>query len=286
MLMKPGLTLWLLSGMTLGIVTSCNNINRDSEDVSARAATLSADTLRTMQLSELGSVGREENTSLSTDTVPDNSSTALAPPAAGDDSTYIETEVVQIDTIATRTVYDIKRRTIEQVDTVGATKTYEIRKRVLKRTVMLDTLTETVDQEQTVAFQEGDYKVLNEQVREDSAVKVVDYQQSKQQEAKARANTQTPVADPAQQPVPPSTMNRPSQSDSTTQSTTAQPSNPSTQVDSLSRSSTTRPSSPPNSSAPDSSSQVRTSAPSDTTQQPATGTARQDTTRQRSRSGS
>ena len=278
--MKTGLKIWLLSGATLGIVASCDNINRDSEDVSARAATLSADSLKTMKLSEVGSLGEEqvapstadtdEKVALSAnDTVPSSQSGAAAPDASTnkDDNTFTETEVVQVDTIATRIVYDIKRRTIEQVDTVGATKTYEIRKRVLKRTVMLDTLTETEDQEQTVAFQKGDYKVLDEQIKSDSAVEIVDYQKAKQEAAAARTKANTATT----------TSPTPSKRDSTTTSSSA---NQKTQP---SQSSTRQ-------QTEQSPTQARTNpSTTDTNEKKAPaspGTAKQDTTTRRSDSGS
>ena len=257
--MKTGLKIWLLSGVVLGTVASCNNINRDSDDVSTRAATLSADSLETMKLSEVGSLGRDEVVS-STDTVPANegtSTTAMSTSAGEGDNTYTETEVVEIDTIATRIVYDIRRRTIEQVDTVGATKTYEIRKRVLKRTVMVDTLTETEDKEQTVAFEKGDYKVLDEKVETDSAVKIVDYQQEKREAAEARAKS-TPATNS-------SSTSTASQKEPSSQPSASQPASSSTQT------------SPSDSTSNTSSKNVQPSS---------TGTAKQDTTRQRSESGS
>ena len=55
---------------------------------------------------------------------------------------------------------------------------------------MLDTLTETEDREQTVAYQKGDFKVLDEKVETDSVVEIVDYQQAKRKEAQARAKAQ------------------------------------------------------------------------------------------------
>ena len=252
--MKPRLKLWLLSGMTLGVIASCNNINRDSSDMDDQAA-ISTDTLETMKLSEVGSVGANDPVTIVTDTVPDNAEVASS--AKGGDNTYTETEVVQIDTIATRIVYDIKRRTIEQVDTVGATKTYEIRKRVLKRTVMLDTLTETEDKEQTVAFQKGDYKLLDEKVENDSAVKIVDYQQEKREAAEARAKAMQDTT----------TQSSTGQSSAPRESTTPQPS----VVESPPSQARTNPSTPP--------------ATEKRTQNPPTEATPQDTTQERSESG-
>ena len=296
--MKVNHNVWLLSSViTLGALVSCNNINRDSEDVSTRAATLSADTLETMKLSEVGSLGQEETTAepiatLVSDTVPGQTSTT--PPTAttanqGDD-TYTETEVVQIDTVATRIVYDIKRRTIEQVDTVGATKTYEIKKRVLKRTVMVDTLTETEDQEQTVTFQTGDFKVLNEKVETDSAVKIVDYQQEKQEAAQARSQS-APATTPASS-TPQSSDSQNSGSQNSGSQNGGSQSNSSPNSDSKttepSSSSAQSPSEQPSTQPTPSQARTNadTSATSGSTPTVPNGTAKQDTTRQRSESGS
>ena len=302
--MKINHNVWLLSSMiALGASVGCNNINRDSEDVSTRAATLSADTLETMKLSEVGSLGREETTTQETtalvaDTVPGQPSKSTASPATattnqGDD-TYTETEVVQIDTVATRIVYDIKRRTIEQVDPVGASKTYEIKKRVLKRTVMIDTLTETEDQEQTVTFQTGDYKVLDEKVETDSAVEIVDYQQEKKEAAQARSQA-VPVKTPAssnasqnkdsQSSSSPSRASQDSSSQSSTRSTTPSASEPSSSSQSPAGQSSSQPSTQPTPSQARTNSDT-TATPGSTQPAPPNGSAKQDTTRQRSESGS
>ena len=85
-------------------------------------------------------------------------------------NTFTETEVVGIDTIATNVKYDINRKVIEQVDTVGATRTYEIRRRVVKRTVTLDTVVETLDKQQEVEYEQGNYQVAEERQLEDTVV--------------------------------------------------------------------------------------------------------------------
>ena len=293
--MKPGLTVWLLSGAMLGGAVSCNNIARDNEDVSTRAATLSADSLETMKLSELGSLGKEEApiATSASDTVPNNVATPPSASSQSDDQTYTETEVVEIDTVATRIVYDVKRRTIEQVDTVGATKTYEIRKRVLKRTVMVDTLTETEDKEQTVAYETGDYKVLNEQVETDSVVEIVDYQKEKQKAAQARtapSSTTTPAASTAQPSERQSAQPGQSSTQSADTTSTSQSSNSPSTTQGTKRSSTSSQSSTQPADTT-STSRVRTNSSGSTQDTPAqsaspSGTAKQDTTKQRSESGS
>ena len=228
--MKSRLIIALLSGATVGLMTGCGNIERDSKDVSTNAATISADTLETLELSALDA--EREAPAVVADTTP--TVVSNNPTAEGmNDNGYTETEVVQIDTISTRIVYDIRRRTIEQVDTVGATKTYEIRKRILKRTVMLDTLTETEDREQTVAFQKGDFKVLDENVETDSAVEIVDYQQAKREAAQARAKAKSSerqnatAQEPESSESPQETSARkPASQEQPSESTTQQPTQP------------------------------------------------------------
>lgn len=189
--MKAPITSYLTMLTVLLTIASCDNINRESKDVSTNAATLSADTLETMNLTTI-----DEADDDATDAAIVTEADAVEPTAATDDDgrTYTETEVVQIDTISTRIVYDIRRRMIEEVDTVGATKTYEIRKKVLRRTVSLDTLTETNDEERTVAYQKGDYEVLDEKVETDTAVEVLDYAEAKREAAKERAKVATTPA--------------------------------------------------------------------------------------------
>ncbi len=182
--MKAQLTSFVTAIAVLLTAASCDNINRESKDVSTNAATLSADTLETMNLTTI-----DDDAAL----VADNEEAVAEPVTASADSsrTFTETEVVQIDTISTRIVYDIRRRMIEEVDTVGATKTYEIRKKVLRRTVSLDTLTETNDEERKVAYQKGNYQVLDEKVETDTAVEVLDYAEAKREAAKERARATT-----------------------------------------------------------------------------------------------
>ena len=235
--MKSRMTIGLLSGMTLLALGSCNNIERDRKDVGTPAAVsmdgeeMSSEELEATQLTVL-----DANDQAQEDTVI-NPNTAVQSP----EETFTETEVVRIDTISTRIVYDVRRRTIEEVDTVGATKTYEIKKTVLKRTVMLDTLTQTEDEQQTVAFQKGDFKKLDEQVESDTAVEIIDYQSSKQQPASTQssaseqnssANNSSDTTEPTQSDQARETQSNATQSDEAqpneTQSSAGTQSEPST----------------------------------------------------------
>ncbi len=94
-------------------------------------------------------------------------------------NTYTETEVVKVDTIGSEVVYDVNRRTIEQVDTIGATTIYQVKRTVIKRTVQVDTVTETVDEEQNVAFAKGDYKKVDEKVEKDSVTKQMSVEEAR-----------------------------------------------------------------------------------------------------------
>ena len=184
--MKAQLTSYVTMIAMLLTIASCDNINRESKDVSTNAATLSADTLETMNLTTI-----DEDDDADVAVVQETDTVQSAEASSDGNRTFTETEVVQIDTVSTRIVYDIRRRMIEEVDTVGATKTYEIRRKVLRRTVSLDTLTETNDEERTVAYQKGDFKVLDEQVETDTAVEVLDYAEAKQEAARERAKAAT-----------------------------------------------------------------------------------------------
>jgi hypothetical protein len=209
--MKAQLTSYVTVMTLLLGMASCENVNRESKDVSTNAATLSADSLETMSLTPI-----DEDDNL----VAEGEEVVVEPTVnqTDDDRTYTETEVVQIDTISTRIVYDIRRRMIEEVDTVGATKTYEIRRKVLRRTVMLDTLTETKDEERTVAYQKGNYQVLDEKVETDTAVEVLDYAEAKREAAKERARATTQAG--ATEPNPTTATVRDNSSTQTTQSDT------------------------------------------------------------------
>lgn len=248
--MKLRSTLGLLSGMAL-LATGCNNIDRDRPDVSTTAATMSTDTLETTELSVIDT---EENL-LREDTIINPSEPAVAQEP---DETYTETEIVQVDTVSTRIVYDVRRRTIEEVDTVGATMTYEVRKKVLKRTVMIDTLTETEDEEQTVAYQKGNFEKLDEQVETDTIVEIIGYQEAKQKAAQARVKAASQQPEPQQpaarqQPAPRQEVTNPSnQPTSSPTEPTSAPNQPDSEatVNSPNQdqgaSSTTQPTSTPN----------------------------------------
>ncbi len=199
--MKVQRTLAFLLSVSLVGGMACNQVERGKKDVSTAAASMITNDDEAPLLSDGLSTSLQEDTVIR----PTASAGAQNP-----DDTYTETEVVRIDTVSTRIVYDVRRRMIEEVDTVGATKTYEIKRTVLKRTVQLDTLTETKDEEQTVAYEKGDYKKLDEQVESDSIVEVIDY----------------PAKSPSAQPVK-AAADKPSQTDvmSPTEASSAQPNN-------------------------------------------------------------
>ncbi|MGB3848393.1 MAG: hypothetical protein WA958_00385 [Tunicatimonas sp.] len=267
--MKSPFTLYFTTVALLFAVVSCDNINRESKDVSANAATLSSDTLQDINLTTI-----DEDAVL----LEEETTAIVAEPTSAksdDDRTYTETEVVQIDTLSTRIVYDIRRRMIEEVDTVGATKTYEIRRKVLRRTVMLDTLTETNDQERKVAYQKGDYKVLDEKVETDTAVEVLDYQQAKREAAKDRkqmATTPSRTTPPAKADQPATTTAQ----EKAIPSSAQQPSSQSARESTTNATDTTSTSRLP----------ARTTEPSTEStspaKRPATGTTPSDTTRSES----
>ena len=110
--MNTKLIIGLLSSATIGMMVGCNNIERESKDVSTNAATLSADTLETLKLTELDV---ERATAVVADTTPttvsDGPTVSNNRTAEGiDNNGYTETEVVQIDTISTRIVYDVRTK--------------------------------------------------------------------------------------------------------------------------------------------------------------------------------
>ena len=282
-IMKTQLTSYVTIIAVLLTIASCDNINRESKDVSTNAATLSADTLETMNLT---TIDEDDDADVA---VVQEADTAQSAEASSDgDRTYTETEVVQIDTVSTRIVYDIRRRMIEEVDTVGATKTYEIRRKVLRRTVMLDTLTETKDEERTVAYQKGNYQVLDEKVETDTAVEVLDYAEAKQEAARERAKAAT-TQPGATESTPTARDNSATQPAQTTQSdttSTARDNATPTQPQSTSPARENRATQPANQSTTDRADTTSTSRlpvrPETETAQPArpaTGTTPQDTTR-------
>lgn len=260
-----------LLGMALLALAGCNNIERENRDVSTTAATLSADTLETMKLSAV-TLNQEE-------TLQQDTSITSAAVQGEPEETYTETEVVEVDTVSTRTVYDVRRRIVEEVDTVGATTTYEIKRTVLKRTVMLDTLTETQDKKQTVAFEKGNFKKLDEKVETDTVVEIRDYESVQQN------TVQTPTQATQQSAQPDQTATQPQRSPATqssstgnvadTSATSAQPQSTTNAVD------TSTTAVQPNATQPSRNDSNRTMKRDTTRQQGQTSTqrpAKQDTT--------
>ena len=189
--MKVQRTAGVMIGLSMMGAMACNQIEEGKKDVGTAAASMVASAEDMIPLL---------SEDVQADTVINPATSTTAQDA---DDTYTETEVVRIDTVSTRIVYDVRRRVIEEVDTIGATKTYEIKRTVLKRTVQLDTLTETKDEEQTVAYEQGDFKKLDEQVESDSIVKVIDYQSEKQATATAAKSSEAKTDKPSQTDVMP-----------------------------------------------------------------------------------
>ncbi|WKN42177.1 hypothetical protein [Tunicatimonas pelagia] len=79
--------------------------------------------------------------------------------------TESETTVISIDTVEAEVTYDVNRKVVESVDTVGATTEYEIEKTIVKRTVEVDTITKEIEREQKQEFAQGNYKVIEEEVK-------------------------------------------------------------------------------------------------------------------------
>lgn len=78
--------------------------------------------------------------------------------------TESETKVISVDTVSAEVTYDVNRKTIESVDTVGATTEYDIEKTVVKRTIEIDTITKEIAREKNRELEEGNYKVVEEEV--------------------------------------------------------------------------------------------------------------------------
>lgn len=177
--MKPIIS--LITGISIITLIGCNNVDRENERVGSKAVLSDFDTTETA--TEMDTVGS---------TASDQSSQAEQ---SEGDTTYTETEVVQIDTVATEVVYDVNRRTIEQIDTVGATATHKVERKVIKRTVVVDTLTETVDKEQEVAYEEGNYKVVDEQVEQDTVTEIINHPAPASDESDIQVNNNQPLED-------------------------------------------------------------------------------------------
>ena len=162
----------LITGVLVTSMVGCNRTTDQAALDTDPTMAVDVDTLNT----GIRSVADRDLT-IKPDTVGPTASIEEEEPVAADEptadigsNTFTETEVVGIDTIATNVKYDINRKVIEQVDTVGATKTYEIRRRVVKRTVTLDTVVETLDKQQEVEYEKGNYKVADERQLEDTVV--------------------------------------------------------------------------------------------------------------------
>ncbi len=91
--MKSRLLVGLLSGATIGMMVGCNNVERESKDVSTNAATLSSDTLETLKLTALDA---DRTTVTAADTTPTTVSNSRTAEGMNENS-YTETEVVQIE---------------------------------------------------------------------------------------------------------------------------------------------------------------------------------------------
>jgi hypothetical protein len=150
---------------------SCNNVSK-VEDESADNSYSQVDTAQ-LETSPLADI--DTRTDLSNTSTDEEPSTDETPAESAEENYLTETEVVEVDTVATNIAYDVNRRTIEQVDTVAATKTYEVQRKVIKKKILVDTITETVSKKQQVEFEEGDYEVLNEEVVQDTVRKRIDH---------------------------------------------------------------------------------------------------------------
>ena len=161
----------LIAGVLVTSMVGCNRTTDQAAVDTDPAMAIDVDTLNT----GIQSVA-DRNLTIRPDTVGptasiEEPSTEVSKPVDNNNAnTFTETEVVGIDTISTNVKYDINRKVIEQVDTVGATRTYEIRRRVVKRTVTLDTVVETLDRQQEVEYEQGNYKVADERQLEDTVV--------------------------------------------------------------------------------------------------------------------
>lgn len=93
---------------------------------------------------------------------------------ATDDDVRTETEVVGVDTVGAETTYDVRKKEITEVDTVGATTEYDVEKQVVRKTVDIDTVTEDVDAQTRQEMEEGDYKVVDRDVENETVTKEVE----------------------------------------------------------------------------------------------------------------
>ncbi len=165
-----------ITALSLIYLTGCNLGREDTRENS-----LAGDTTETPSDNLMVTDGITTNDSLASiqaDELRPKDEGSQAQASEGN-KTYTETEVVKVDTIGSEVVYDINRRTIEQVDTIGATTIYQVKRTVIKRTVQVDTVTETVDEEQNMTFAKGDYKNVDEKVEKDSVTKQMSVEEAR-----------------------------------------------------------------------------------------------------------
>lgn len=171
----------IITGLSVISLMGCNNLNRNDNN---------EDVLSGVDTTEITPTSSDN---LATDEVDVNDSIASAQMNRNDesDSTYVETEVVQIDTVGSEVAYDINRRTVEQVDTVGATTTYQVERKVIKKTVLVDTIVETVDKERNVVYEEGNYQDVDEKIEKDTVTEEVSIEEARQ----LNSEENTPASD-------------------------------------------------------------------------------------------
>lgn len=159
----------LITGISIISLIGCNNIDSKNDNVDSQETVSGIDTVETGM-----EPVKDSLTAAEMDTIRSTASDQSGQTEQSEgDNTYTETEVVQVDTVATEIVYDVNRKTIEQVDTVGATKTYKVERKILKKTIEVDTITEIIDKEQDVAYEEGNYQVLDEKVEKDTVTEII-----------------------------------------------------------------------------------------------------------------
>nr|WKN38977.1 hypothetical protein K4G66_09710 [Tunicatimonas sp. TK19036] len=170
----------LATGISLLYLVGCQKAGQDSSLSDNETSISGVDTTvidsQPFASSDINQTSAVDTTATNEEAEEKKSTTAQTNTVAEEDTanSYIETEVVDVDTVAMNVAYDVSRRTIEQVDTIGATTTYEVERKVIKRRVYVDTVTETVSKEQQVNYEKGDYKVLSEEVQEDTVTKTYD----------------------------------------------------------------------------------------------------------------
>ncbi len=190
-------------------MVSCNKLSRNDTNENALVTTdsLELETVQTPNLTNTNEISLNDSTA----------SAQIDPQAIGD-STYIETEVVQIDTVSSKVAYDVNRRTIEQVDTVGATTTYQVTRKVIKKTIKVDTIVETMDKEENVAYQKGNYQKVDETVKQDTVVEAMSVEEARKLKENAPTDDQSNQgsASAIKQNVPRATTNSQEQAQDST----------------------------------------------------------------------